>query len=63
MCSHASDTCRWDFGDASAPSHDQSPIHTYASSGTYTARVSREGPEHNANDADELQIMVTAQTP
>ncbi len=29
----------WDFGDASAAGSGASPTHTYASSGTYTARV------------------------
>ncbi len=63
MCTDAPGTYRWDFSDASAPFHDRNPIHTYASPGTCTARVSFEGPERNANDADGLQITVTAQAP
>ncbi len=63
MCTDAAGAYNWDFGDASAPSHDQNPVHTYASAGTFTARVSLEDPEHNAKDVDELPITVTAQQP
>jgi PKD repeat protein len=41
----------WDFGDGSATSSEQSPVHTYASGGTYdvSLTVSGDNPEPNTN--------------
>jgi hypothetical protein len=61
MCTDAEGTFTWDFGDGSAPTHDQNPTHTYTSAGTYTARVTLEDAENKAKDSDELPITVAAQ--
>lgn len=61
MCTDAQGTFSWDFGDGSAASNQENPTHTYASAGTYTARVTLADPEHNTTDADEIAITVTAQ--
>jgi hypothetical protein len=62
-CSETDGTFTWDFGDGSAVSHDQNPTHTYATPGTYTARVILEDPDNKVTDSDEMPITVTAQTP
>ncbi len=63
MCTDATAKYTWDFGDGSEPSHDQNATHTYASAGTFTARVKIADPEHNAEDSDEIPIAVTAPQP
>jgi len=60
MCTDAAGVFAWDFGDGSAPSHDQNPTHVYAKPGTYTAHVTLTDDEHNASDTDELPLTVTA---
>ena len=60
-CTETEGTFTWDFGDGSAPAHEQNPTHTYAAAGTYTARVTMEDPENKVTDSDELPIKVTAQ--
>ncbi len=61
MCTDAEGKFSWDFGDGSPGVTEQNPTHTYASAGTYTARVILADPEHNVNDDDEIPITVTAQ--
>jgi hypothetical protein len=63
LCSGAEGTVTWDFGDASPPTHDRNPTHTYESAGTYFARVTLEDPENKVRDSDEVPITVTAQEP
>lgn len=60
MCTDAEGVFTWDFGDGSAPVHEQNPVHTYEKPGTYKARVSLVDDAHDAHDADEAPITVTA---
>jgi len=60
MCTDAAGTFTWDFGDGSEPTHEQNPVHVYGAAGTYTARVTLVDAEHNATDADDVTITVTA---
>ena len=60
MCTDAEGVFTWDFGDGSAPAHEQSPVHTYEKPGTYKARVTLVDDAHHAHDADEVPITVTA---
>jgi len=60
MCTDAAGAFVWDFGDGSAPLHEQNATHIYAKSGTYTAHVTLADEEHNASDTDELPLTVTA---
>jgi hypothetical protein len=62
-CSETKGTFTWDFGDGSAVSHEQNPMHTYFTPGTYTARVTLEDPENKVTDSDEVPITVTPQLP
>ena len=58
MCTDAEGAFTWDFGDGSAPVHEQNPTHVYRNPGTYTARVTLADPEHNAQDTDETEVDV-----
>jgi len=59
LCTDAEGTFTWDFGDGSAPVHEQNPSHIYQNPGTYTVRVTLADPEHNAEDTDEVEVNVT----
>jgi len=60
MCTDAAGAFAWDFGDGSAPSHEQNPTHVYRKPGSFTAHVTLADDEHNASDTDELPLTVTA---
>lgn len=62
-CSETEGTFTWDFGDGSAVSHEQKPVHTYTIPGTYTARVILEDPANKVTDSDQVPITVTPQLP
>src|SRR5690349_1570591 len=36
---------KWDFGDGSATSSEQNPVHTYANTGTYTVKLTATGED------------------
>jgi hypothetical protein len=58
MCTDGPGTFTWDFGDNSAASQEQNPVHTYNAPGTYTAHVTLADPEHDCKDTDEVAITV-----
>jgi hypothetical protein len=60
MCTDATGTFTWNFGDESEVSHEQNPTHVYAKPGSYTARVTLADDEHSTSDSDETPITVTA---
>jgi hypothetical protein len=60
MCTDATGSLSWNFGDGSAPSHEQNPTHVYTKPGTYTASVTLADDEHAARDTDEATVIVTA---
>lgn len=57
-CSTGNPKYSWDFGDDTAPSTDPSPVHQYASSGTYTALLTVEDDTGPGN-RDTRVITVT----
>ncbi len=60
MCTDATGTFTWTFGDESAPTHEQNPTHIYTKAGSYTAHVTLADDEHGTRDTDEAPVNVTA---
>jgi hypothetical protein len=56
-CSAGQPTYKWDFGDASSPSSEPNPSHTYTKAGDYTASVTVTSPG-GTTASDEIDITV-----
>lgn len=48
----------WDFGDGSAPSTEQHPVHTYAKAGEYFARLTASTEYNCTNTSDPVKIII-----